>query len=83
MALVTRPKSPGKGLSRWKVAARCQSTDPESTRTMDDVNASRADTPAMGSDKRAAHLTPTRFTTVKMHTIAQANAETGKLGKNH
>src|SRR4051812_1132659 len=83
IALVTAPKTPWNGVSRWKEVARCQSTVPARTGMRIDSNASPADANAMGIATRVAHFTPIRLTTVKTRTIAHARRWIGTNGRYH
>src|SRR5689334_8463251 len=83
MALVAFPNSPGKGVSRWNVAARCQSTVPQKTGMIAERKASTADIVAIGTASLPAHLTPARFTSVNSATIPHAIAGTEAVGRNH
>ena len=51
-ALVTEPNQPPKGLFRWKLTARCESTRPDAAGTTAPSSARRADTQAIGSASR-------------------------------
>src|ERR1700681_3286412 len=83
MALVTSPKSPENGETRWKLEANCQSTVPANTGASPDTSASPAETTAIGMANRVTHRTPARLTRVKSSTRPIASGGTGTSGRYH
>src|SRR4051812_18012532 len=83
MALVTLPNIPGNGVSKWNVAARCQSTLPVMTGTITAMNARTIDPAAIGIATRTVHLTPRRFTAVTNTTSPVATTGMDTVGSNH
>ena len=49
----------------------------------EEMNASEADTVAIGMASRATHLMPQKFTRLNRHTIEIATASTGNSGTYH